>query len=369
MRIAHVSDVYLPRLGGIELQIHDLVARQRLRGHDPMVLTATPGAESALRLNVARPGIGAYRLVPDRVVERWLRERTIDVVHAHVSAFSPLAWAAARAAARLGVPAVVSVHSMWDDIVPLLRRYARWQGAAQWPVVWAAVSTAAAVAVRQVLDGSPVVVLPNGIDPGAWLVPVARSGGDIPTLVAVMRMVRRKRPGALVRLLLALHTTHPGRFRAVLAGDGPVLPGLRRDVSAAGADAAIRLTGALDRSAIKALLATADLFLAPASLESFGIAALEARSAGLPVVARAKTGVADFIEHGVEGWLAQSDDDFHVIVAGLLDEPGRMTTVARHNRAVAPKITWDAVLDAADELYDTAAQRHVRGPRLRLARA
>src|SRR5690242_5504493 len=317
MRIAHVTDVYLPRLGGVELQVHDLAFRQYTGGHETLVLTTTAPSWPAARddvpvLRVGRDtagiGAGPYRAFGPRALERVLRTHQIDAVHAHVSAFSPLAWTAARLAAQGGPPTVVSVHSMWHDIVPLVRRFARWSDAATWPVQWAAVSSAAATAVRDALDGAPVAVLPNAIDPTAWLLPAGPPGAAAPgrpgatTIISVMRMVRRKRPRALLRTLLALRASHPGKFRAVLVGDGPLLPGLRREIAAASAAGDIHLTGALDRTAIRSMLSTADLYVAPAPRESFGIAALEARSAGLPVVARAGSGVADFIRHGVEGW-------------------------------------------------------------------
>ncbi len=250
---------------------------------------------------------------------------------------------------------------MWHDIAPVVRRYARGQAARTWPVTWAAVSTAAAAAVRDVLDGVPVAVLPNGIDPAAWRLPPYRRVDGLPTIVSVMRMVRRKRPRALLRTLLALRSRNPGRFRAVLVGDGPLLPSLRRQVDAAGAAGSVTLTGALDRYQIRELLAGADLYLAPAPRESFGIAALEARSAGLPVVARAGSGVADFIAHGVEGWLVHSDDALRSTVDSLLADPDRLAAVARYNRSVAPRVHWPLVLDAADALYAGAARRVFTG--------
>jgi glycosyltransferase involved in cell wall biosynthesis len=364
MRIAHVTDVYLPRLGGVELQVHDLAGRQRAHGHEAFVLTTTQGDQDhqvpVVRLgsDAFTIGVGPYRAVRDHALTHILLAYGVDAVHAHVSAFSPLAWAAARTALSSRIPTVVSVHSMWHDIAPLVRQYARWQGAATWPVSWAAVSTAAAAAVQDALDGTPVAVLPNGIDPAAWLLPRWSIMGR-PTIVSVMRMVRRKRPQALLRTLLALRARHAGRFHAVLVGDGPLLPSLRRRVDAAGAGHDITLTGALDRQQIRTLLAGADLYLAPAPRESFGIAALEARSAGLPVVARAGSGVADFIQHDVEGWLVHSDDQLRSTVDGLLADPARLAAVGRHNRGVAPRVHWPAVLDAADALYAGAARRHV----------
>ena len=364
MRVAHISDVYLPRLGGVELQVHDLAAQQRRRGDGAFVLTTTapgdgrPGDVPVVRLGSAgRLTAGPYRRVAHHELAGALRAGGADLVHAHISAFSPLAWTATRLARSLGLPTVVSVHSMWHDILPLVRRYARWHQARDWPVVWTAVSTAAAGAVRAALDGASVAVLANGIDPGDWQLSRAPLGSPTPTLVSVMRMARRKRPLALLDILLALHAEHPDRFRAVLVGDGPLLPRLRRRVAAAGAGRSIELIGALPRPAIGRVLAAADLYVAPAPRESFGIAALEARTVGLPVLARAGSGIADFIRPGIEGWLAASDQDLAVTIAGLLADPARLAAVARHNRATAPPMRWPAVLDAVDAVYAEAIRR------------
>jgi glycosyltransferase involved in cell wall biosynthesis len=372
MRVAHITDVYLPRLGGVELQVRDLATHQRLRGDNPMVLTTTTtdgdgdgdlSDVPVLRLGAARRlAAGPHRRVPADELAGVLRTCAAELVHVHISAFSPLSWTAARVAAANGLPTVISVHSMWHDILPLVRRYARRQRAASWPVVWTAVSTAAADAVSAALDGATVGVLPNGIDPHDWQTVRPAAAPAIPTLVSVMRMVRRKRPQAMLDILLALRASHPGRFRAVLVGDGPLLPRLRRRVDASGSAGRIHLTGALPRPAIRGILAGAQLYIAPAPRESFGIAALEARTAGLPVVARAGSGIADFIRPGVEGWLVGSDAMLAATIAGLLDDPARLAAVAAHNRNTTPAMSWPAVLDAANATYQTAIQRQAGRP-------
>ena len=57
MRIAHVTDCYLPRLGGIEMQVRDLATRQQQAGEDVEIITATP----------AIPGLGLDFSEPVRV--------------------------------------------------------------------------------------------------------------------------------------------------------------------------------------------------------------------------------------------------------------------------------------------------------------
>jgi len=361
MRVAHVSDVYLPRLGGVELHVRDLATRQRRRGDDSFVLTTTgygedhPSDVPVLRLGEGRRlSAGPHRWVAGAELAEALRTCAAELMHVHISTFSPLSWTAARMAAATGLPTVISVHSMWHDVLPMVRRYTRWYRAAGWPVVWTAVSTAAAGAVSEALDGAIVGVLPNGIDPSEWQTVRPPAEAVLPTLVSVMRMVRRKRPQALLDILLALRASHPGRFRAVLVGDGPHRPRLQRRIDASGSAGSIHLAGALPRPAIRGILAAADLYIAPAPRESFGIAALEARTAGVPVLARAGSGIADFIRPDVEGWLADSDEELTAMLAGLLDDPARLAAVAGHNRATGPAMSWPAVLEAADAAYETA---------------
>ena len=58
---------------------------------------------------------------------------------------------------------------------------------------------------------------------------------------------------------------------------------------------------------LRSIYRQADLFVAPAFLESFGIAALEARCAGLPVLAMRGTGITEFVADRREGLLADGD--------------------------------------------------------------
>jgi glycosyltransferase involved in cell wall biosynthesis len=298
--------------------------------------------------------------VPGHELINALRTCAAQLVHVHISIFSPLAWTAVRLAAAAGLPTVVSVHSMWHDRLPLLRRYARWHGAAQWPVVWTAVSTAAAQAVSTALDGTPVAVLPNGIEPSDWQNPSLPPSSSVPTLISVMRMVRRKRPLALLDMLLDLQARHPGQFRAILVGDGPLLPRLRRRAAASDSGHCIGLTGALSRPEVRRILFSGDLYVSPAPRESFGLAALEARTAGLPVLAHAGSGSADFIRSGVEGWLTESDEDLASTIERLLADPSRLAAVAGHNRRTTPPMQWSTVLGAAQAIYAKAADQQAQ---------
>jgi glycosyltransferase involved in cell wall biosynthesis len=368
VRIAHISDCYLPRLGGIEVNVSELAERQRAVGHEVTVITSTPagslGRSGIIRLERcwSRPGrivyLGSHR------VRRLLRDGGYDVIHAHASAFSPLAYLATHHAAVNRIPTVLTVHSLWANATPLFRvanRFTRWS---HWPVQWTAVSEAAAAGLRGVLaDRAEVTVVPNGVDPHRWRVrPIVGSANEL-RVVAVGRLAPRKRTIQLAGFLLDARRYLPDSIRlsVEIVGDGPDRQRLERYLRRHGMTEWVRVRGALNREDIRVLFARSDLFVAPAVLESFGIAALEARCAGLPVLARSGTGVAEFIDHGIHGWLVDSDRQMTETITNLALHRHRLEQVAAHNRAVVSGIDWTTALGRYSDLYLAA----VAGRRMR----
>ena len=100
----------------------------------------------------------------------------------------------------------------------------------------------------------------------------------------------------------------------------------------------------------------ADLFVAPATLESFGIAALEARCSGLPVLARAGSGVGEFVVDGEDGLLAGSDGDMVGALVRLAGDPPERERMAMHSRRVPVDVGWPAVLRRTEAAYAAAEQ-------------
>jgi glycosyltransferase involved in cell wall biosynthesis len=117
----------------------------------------------------------------------------------------------------------------------------------------------------------------------------------------------------------------------------------------------VSLPGRYTREQIAKVLESADVFVAPAPRESFGIAALEARAAGLPVVARAQSGVADFVAHGTEGLLGRDLAALAEAVARLCVDTGLRERITAHNRSTTPSAgAWPTVLAGFDRAYAQA---------------
>ena len=360
MKILHVSDAYLPKQGGIEVQVHDLASRQARDGHEVQVVTCAArgvGGPAGYPVHRLRTPWGRVRHT-NRLLQDLFEESGAEVVHAHLSVLSPLSILAVRGAARAGLPVVATLHSLWWFATPL---YAiadvlvRW---ARWPVHWTAVSDLAARPLRAILRGrSEVSILPNGIDASAWVVhPLPRDPREV-VAVSVMRLAARKRPRPLLRAVRhVVDRLPPGvTFRMVLVGDGPQRGQLERAIARRGLTAHVELTGVQPRSQIRELYRRADLYVAPAVLESFGIAALEARCAGIPVVARAGTGIADFVRPGVDGLLAEDDAALADAVLELVRSPQRRAELAAGDGRTVVEWTWPEILHRCDVAYKIAA--------------
>ncbi len=367
MLITHVSDCYAPRTGGIESQVGDLAARQVAAGHEVHVLTATLG-EAGERGGVVdlERGVHVHRLgaripfdlpvnpVGPRLIRDALRSLRPDAVHVHAGVLSPFAFDGARIALAERLPVAITWHCMLDGVVGPLRAIV---GRTAWhdaPAALSAVSHEAAARVRDVF-GTDVSVMPNGIDLAAWAPsepPGERPGGPL-RLVSTMRLAPRKRAVPLVELVGAAARQLPaGALRLSIIGAGPAQS--RVAAAAERLGGVVDLRGRLTRPQVRAAYADTDVFLAPAELEAFGIAALEARTAGLVVVARRGTGIAEFVEDGVDGFLVGDDDGMADAVVRLASEPGLLAEMLRHNRSVRPAFGWDDVLGAAEAEYARA---------------
>jgi glycosyltransferase involved in cell wall biosynthesis len=365
MRIVHVSDGYLPRRGGIEYHVHDLARRQVATGDDVAVITSTPGttAENAA-FPVYRPQWDPRATPSEGMQHTWLRRAlhhlrsvSADVVHIHTSTVSPLAFAAIQAASRSGVTPVVTMHSVVARGRPLLASMSGVLGWRRCPAVWTAVSVAAAQDLRRALGAwCDVAVLPNGADVPAWkLAPHRRDPAHL-VMASSGRLAPRKRIRPLLHMMRAARRRVDSgiRLELLLAGDGPERSAVERYVARHGMRDWVTLTGARTREELREHYRHVDLYIAPARLESFGLAALEARCAGLPVIAYAGTGVADFVTNGRDGLLTGSDAAMTDEIVRLACDPPAHDRLSEAASTFVPPYSWDEVLPLTYATYDRA---------------
>lgn len=360
LKIAFISDWFLPRIGGLELHVRDLALELIRKGHEVHVVTPTEGDERVEGIPVHRLQVRLfprYKFICDRegfkAMEAVLKKENFDLVHCHASVITPAAYGGAYLAQKLGVPTVITGHSIWKYFKPLFLlldwRY-KWT---KWPISFSAVSETAASYVRALTGGKPVHILPNGLNPADWKVTPAEKNPDEILIVSVMRLNVRKRPRALVQMVLMIleHVPKNMRLKVQISGDGPERKGVEAMISRLSLEKTVELLGYRTRAEIKEIYAHADMMVLPTVLESFGLSVLEARCAGLPVVVMKKSGVEEIIHHGREGLLAESDLDMVAQVIRLISDAELRSSIARHNRETSSDHDWDNVTTIHETLY------------------
>jgi glycosyltransferase involved in cell wall biosynthesis len=374
VKVALLSDCYLPRLGGIEVQTHDLAQHLTALGHEVEVFTATPGAagERHGAVTVA-DGVPAHRLatrlpwdlpvnpLAPPELRRRLARGGFDVAHVQTGVVSLFAWDATRVTLGLGLPTAMTWHCMLTGVSPLFRAAGFVRRWADRGVAMSAVSAVAAAPLRSLVGGHEVGVLPNGIDVARWAVgPVTRKPGPL-RLVTAMRLAARKRPVPLLDVVRRAEAlAGPGSLTLTILGEGPDRGRIESHVRDHDLSW-VRLPGRVPRDELRELYAASDVYLSPAHLESFGIAALEARTVGLPVVGRSGSGIGEFVTHDVNGLVVGSDTEMAHAIARLAGDPAEVARMRAWNVANPPAQDWPTVAAQAVREYERAIGRRVRG--------
>jgi glycogen synthase len=374
VKIALLSDCYLPRLGGIEVQVHDLATRLIGRGHEVVVLTATPGTHGERGGYVDEvDGVAVHRLalrmpfelpvnpLAPRLLRQRLAEGGFDVAHVHMGVVSPFAVDCARVATDMGLPTAMTWHCMLGALEPVFRATRHVRTWASRGVAMSAVSAVAAEPLQRIVGSEGVVnVLCNGIDVDRWASPAGevpgREAGNGVRVVTAMRLAARKRPMPLLRIMVRVRALVPTETAVSLEilGDGPDRGRLERFIETHDMRGWVRLSGRVSRDEVRATYAAADIYVAPAPLESFGIAALEARTVGLPVVGRSGSGLEEFVKDGLNGYLAADDDSMAGSIARLIIDDELRGSMAAYNRSTPPEQSWARILDGAEAEYRRA---------------
>ncbi|MCA8954210.1 MAG: glycosyltransferase [Planctomycetes bacterium] len=160
-----------------------------------------------------------------------------------------------------------------------------------------------------------------------------------------------KAPHLLVDALAAVR----GDCRAILRGRASDFRTYSEALrTAAARDPRVELLGPYERDELPAVLAAIDVLVVPSTWhENAPFVVLEARAAGLPVLASRFGGLAEVVHDGVDGELFEAGDrdDLAHRMQRLVDEPDRL---ARYRAAVQPPKTLAAAVDEFEALYRAA---------------
>ncbi|MFC9255400.1 glycosyltransferase family 4 protein [Amycolatopsis thailandensis] len=313
VRVAIVTESFLPQVNGVTNSVLRVVEHLRDRAHDVLIIAPGPGPGEYLGAPVVRipaldfPGVNSLPVgVPTRTVLTALADFGPDVVHlASPFVVGARGLAAAR---RLRVPCVAVYQT---DIAGFAAAYGFGIAArAAWRWVRRLHSRAdrtlapSSDSVAQLkLHGIPRVHRwARGVDIDRFS-PVhadpALRAELAPNGELLVGFVGRLAPEKEVERLTALAGVDG--IRVVVVGDGPELPMLRERIPGAA------FLGARYGEELSAAYASLDVFVHTGPHETFCQAIQEAMASGLPVLAPDAGGPKDLVLPGRTGYLLPAD--------------------------------------------------------------
>jgi len=367
MRVALFTETFLPKIDGIVsvlvLLMDHLIRRQiefvvvaprlsdTLRDYRGNKVIGVPGMRLPLypELTVGPPTLSTYREVKDFQP---------DIAHFIHPAL--LGTGGMMMAKRLEIPTLASFHLDLAQIVrylgygflePLLWWYTRANfNAADYALAPSRLMQAdlRAHGVRK------VGLWRRGVDAAQFHPGHARpamrarlSGGhpDETILLYVGRLSNEKQ----LDKIRAVLTTVPGT-RLALVGDGPA----RADLARHFAGTPTTFLGYLRGEELYSAYASADIFVFPSAMETFGLVLIEAMASGLPVVTSRVGGVDDMVQPGINGYVFPVGDVRGMIdgVRAILSAPSKRQVMGRNARLFAETQAWPAMMDELIACYE-----------------
>jgi alpha-1,6-mannosyltransferase len=374
MRIVRLANFVAPHSGGLRTALRELGAGYLAAGHEPvLIIPAERDSDEqtaqgrVITLRGPRvPFTGGYRvLLRKRKVTGLLGGLRPDVLE--VSDRTTLRWTG-RWARRHGVPAVMVSHESLAALLGLVRL-----GLARLNTVADALNRRTARAYQRVICTTGwaaaeferigvgnVVRAPLGVDldtftpeRGSQEVRDRYAAADETLLVHCGRLSPEKAPQRSLNTLATLLADGvPARL--VVAGDGPLRGRLQRH--AARQALPVTFAGFLpDRTDLAALLASADVAIAPGPVETFGLAALEALACGTPVVVSAESALP---EVAGDAGVSVAGEDLAPGVHELLGRPDPARRAAA--RARAECYDWPTAVRAFLAVHESVVTGRVR---------
>jgi glycosyltransferase involved in cell wall biosynthesis len=278
-------------------------------------------------------------------LRRLVRERKIDIVHAHDYKTDLLAWLLAKFEA---VTPLSTVHG-WTGHTPReLRFYYPFD---KWilhffPKLIAVSTDIRDELVRHGAEATRISTVLNGIDPNAFRRDRSREddirlrlGLDRTRYVlgTVGRLEPQKRFDLLIDAFAMLHAEQP-QLTLLIAGDGSLAEVLKAQVARLGLTNACLLLG--HRTDITDLHHAFDLFVQSSDYEGTPNAVLEAMALETPIVATSAGGSAEIVRDRVDGLIVVPGDAV-VLAAAIREAIADKHATARRARSARARVETD----------------------------
>lgn len=178
--------------------------------------------------------------------------------------------------------------------------------------------------------------------------PAARARFSLPEDVALLGCTARLNPGKQLDKVISLLPDRPD-WHFAIAGQGPDLNRLQECAERLGVTSRVHFVGELFPDQVGPFLAGLDVFAFPSAAESFGLAAVEAAQAGVPVVANTLPVLKEVLqtETGPCADFADVTDasKFAEKIEKILNDPGYAQDLSVRGRALEDRYSLRNMID------------------------
>lgn len=372
MRIAIMTETFLPKIDGIVTRLCHTIRHLREFGHEVLIIAPTGITDFEgtpvigvsgfpfplypdLKVGIPRPAVGAA-----------LHKFNPDVIHAINPAM--LAVTAFYYSVRYHKPLVVSYHT---HLPKYLKYYhAGWTEPLMWQVMEHAynrsdLTLATSSAMKGELESHGirrVKLWQRGVDTQMFHPSRAsremrerltQGHPDDKLLLYIGRLSVEKE---IERCRQVLEAT-PG-LRLALVGDGPHREKLEKYF----AGTPTHFAGFMRGEELASAFASGDVFFLPSRTETLGLVLLEAMAAGCPVVTPNAGGTSDIVQDGVTGHLYDPADEMGAVkaVQKLLADSEHLAWMRLRAREDAEKWGWSAATHQLEDYYRRILLREER---------
>ncbi len=380
-----IGVVCYPTFGGSGVVATELGIQMAKKGHEVHFITYS----QPVRLDIFEPNIYYHEVnvhdyplfeyqpyelaLSSKMVDTVLTEG-IDILHVHYAI--PHAYAAYMAKKILlekgiYIPVVTTLHG--TDIT-LVGKNPSYKPAVTFSINKSDIVTSVSQSLKENTLRSFVVknkieVIPNFVDLSLYQkdVPCQRSqiapnGEKIVTHISNMRTV--KRIPDIIDIFYRIQNEEEAIL--LMIGDGPEREKAEQQAKDLGIYSKVKFLG--KTTEIKKLLCMSDLFLLTSATESFGLVALEAMAAKVPVISSNAGGIREVNVHGVTGYLATIGDveTMASYSLELLQNPELHEEFRNNAYERAKEFSMDTIVPKYEEVYNRALSSIQEGKENRL---
>jgi L-malate glycosyltransferase len=336
------------------------------RGYDVHLLSPVPWDERSVKTHVLplypqgarNPGSRTLRGIQNTIqARRFIKKLSPQIVHLHglFTAFGPDLMFTVFGQKNL-------VVSTWgSDILyggegsePIGSRMIKRFILRQARVVLATSKFQAGITAAYSPRDREVLITPFGVDLELFRkYSAVRIDSDTITLGFVKKLEKNYGPHVLLEAFRIAEENYK-RIRLIFVGNGSMEDELKKRTKELGLETKVEFFGYVDNHLVPRYLNQMDIFVMPSFRETFGVAALEAQAAQIPVVASDIEGIRECVLNGATGYLVPPGDreQFARWIIKLIEDPSTRERMGIEGRKfVSEHYEWQRCVDRVEYIY------------------